>query len=257
MFALIVALCLQDAAELARGLGSDDVEARDAASKALIAMGRKAADAVRPLLDSSDPEVAARARSILHAVTRIPWHGSVADALAKDRPVMIVAARSATAAVAIFNREILGDADAVDFLRENFECAWVAKANGPENVFGLEGDAPKSPDGGWGDDVHVYFAAADGVMLHALTRPVPAEDLVEEAKLALEIAKLVADGKPEAVNALHKTHRASHESAAASGRFTADDRRAAGIAHHSVGRDWLSFKAAERVEAYLNPRVLK
>lgn len=69
MIALILAAALQqDAAHLARQLGDDDVERRDAAEKALVAMGPAALPHVRPLLTSDDPEVAVRAANIVRAI---------------------------------------------------------------------------------------------------------------------------------------------------------------------------------------------
>ncbi len=71
MLALLLTLQIAPADLIAK-LGHDDPDVREAATAELIKLGRPAADIVRPLLKSDDPEVSARAYWILDAVDPPP-----------------------------------------------------------------------------------------------------------------------------------------------------------------------------------------
>jgi len=72
-FVLLCGLLLQDTDELIRQLGHDDAAVRDKATAALKEAGDKAIPAVRKASESTNPEVAARARAIL-SVIDVPAH---------------------------------------------------------------------------------------------------------------------------------------------------------------------------------------
>ena len=73
-------------AQLVRDLGADSYEAREAAERALIDLGRDALEAVQAAAtDGHDPEVRERAAHVVAAITRPRWRLDVAEAIAEAR----------------------------------------------------------------------------------------------------------------------------------------------------------------------------
>lgn len=91
---LVVALSLpclagpdpEKLAQLVRDLGADSYEAREAAEKALIELGREALDAVQAAAKAGpDPEVRERAAHVVAAISRPRWRRDVPEAIAEAR----------------------------------------------------------------------------------------------------------------------------------------------------------------------------
>ncbi|MEK7717146.1 MAG: hypothetical protein AAB322_05275 [Pseudomonadota bacterium] len=73
-------------AALVRDLGADSYEAREAAEKALVEVGRDALEAVQAAAkENADPEVRERAAHIVAAITRPRWRREMAEAVAEAR----------------------------------------------------------------------------------------------------------------------------------------------------------------------------
>lgn len=258
--ALVFALTLGDgdADALIAKLGSDSVDEREAATQSLIKLGRPVAELVKPLMNSSDPEIAARAKMVYDAVTRVAWLGSVeaaqASAKADGKLTMVLVAMSPTPNLAMTNRDSFGDAWLVDYLRDHFACAWVSRPGGPSSDFGLAGEAVQVQEPTY--DHVILFADADGKVVHmvygALGSP---EDLLDEAKFAKAVAVKLAEGKKDEVAAMHQEHLKKHADAPAAGGLAADWRRQAFQVTHSNGLAYLERPLAQTVDQFLNPRI--
>lgn len=72
-------------ADLIRQLGADAYDARAAAEKALIDIGRPALPAVQAAAEDPDPEVRQRIQVILAAITKPRWQRDVPSAIAEAR----------------------------------------------------------------------------------------------------------------------------------------------------------------------------
>ncbi len=71
--------------QLVRDLGADSFEAREAAEKALIELGRDALEAVQAVQGSPDPEVRERAAHVIASIVRPRWRRDLAAAIAEAR----------------------------------------------------------------------------------------------------------------------------------------------------------------------------
>lgn len=76
---------LAKVAELIHQLGADAYDARAAAEKALIDIGRAALPAVQAAAQDPDPEVRQRIQAILAAITKPRWQRDVVSAVAEAR----------------------------------------------------------------------------------------------------------------------------------------------------------------------------
>ncbi len=72
-------------AELIHQLGADAYDARDAAERALIDIGRAALPAIQAAAQDPDPEVRQRILVILAAITKPRWQRDVASAIVQAR----------------------------------------------------------------------------------------------------------------------------------------------------------------------------
>ena len=94
MIAVLVALALQDPAELIRRLGDDAVDVRLAAEEALRSGGKGAvAELRKAAVEHPDPEVRARAAALVRHHVQVRWHTDLqaarAKAVAENKPLLV------------------------------------------------------------------------------------------------------------------------------------------------------------------------